>query len=53
MSLQLPRGRGLCVLDVAVPWLGMKKKKFAYQNVEMMWKLHRPEGAGQGEDVFS
>lgn len=26
MSLQLPRGQGLCVLDVAVPWLGMKKK---------------------------
>lgn len=29
MSLQLPRGHGLCVLDVAVPWLqmgGAKKK---------------------------
>lgn len=52
MSLQLPRGRGLCVLDVAVPWLGMKKK-FAYQNVEIMWKLHRPEGGKQGEDVFA
>lgn len=54
MSLQLPRGRGLCVLDVTVPWLGMKKeKRFAYQNVEIIWKLHRPEGGKQGEDVLA
>lgn len=39
------------LLFLGYKW-GEQKKRLAYQNVEIMWKLHRLEGVSR-EDVFA